>query len=96
MVFEWDPRKSRANLRKRGFDFAFAASVFLGTTLEKEDTRRVYGEMRMVAIGMADDVHLTVVYTDRTSEKNERARRVISARKSNKREREAYEKAGQD
>ncbi len=44
MDFEWDPEKSEANLRERGFDFEFATLVFDGTTLERPDRRRDYGE----------------------------------------------------
>jgi uncharacterized DUF497 family protein len=33
-VFEWDEAKSEANLRERGFDFAYAALIFDGATLE--------------------------------------------------------------
>ena len=65
MLFTWDPEKSDANLRDRGFDFEFASLIFQGITLEKEDRRRAYGEKRVVAVGLADEVHLTVVYTDR-------------------------------
>src|ERR1043166_6622139 len=36
MRFSWDPEKSEANLRERGFDFAFATLVFDGPTLERE------------------------------------------------------------
>jgi uncharacterized DUF497 family protein len=46
----------------------------------------------MIALGMAQDIPLTVVYTDR-AEAGEIDRRIISARKSSRREREAYKKA---
>ena len=65
MRFEWDEAKSDANLDERGFDFAFASLIFDGLTVEVEDRRKDYGERRVVAIGVADGVHLTVVYTDR-------------------------------
>jgi uncharacterized protein len=92
--FEWDGAKSEANLLERGFDFAFATLVFDGPTLEVEDRRKDYGERRMVAIGIADGVHLTVVYTDRRSSKgDEIVRRIVSAHRSNRRERDVYEKA---
>ncbi len=65
MIFEWDPLKSDANLCDRGFDFEFAVLVFEGILLQKEDRRKAYGELRMVAIGVVEGVHLTVVYTDR-------------------------------
>ncbi len=34
MTFTWDPHKSAANLRDRGFDFEFATRAFEGFTLE--------------------------------------------------------------
>ncbi len=85
MQFAWDERKSEANLRERGFDFAFASLIFDGTTVAVEDRRRDYGEKRMVAIGEADGIHLTVVYTDRPDDRGV-TRRIISARRSNRRE----------
>ena len=91
--FSWDARKSNRNLRERGFDFEFATQVFDGATLEREDSRRDYGERRMIVLGMAQDIPLTVVYTDRAEKGGEINRRIISARKSNRREREAYKKA---
>ena len=92
MRFSWDARKSNRNLRKRGFDFEFATQVFESTTLERDDSRRDYGERRVVALGVAQGVALTVVYTDRADKGGEIVRR-ITARKSNRREREAYKKA---
>lgn len=88
----WDARKSDRNLRERGFDFEFATQVFDGPTLERRDTRRDYGEHRVVAIGVADGITLTVVYTDR-AEAGEKVRRIISARVSSRSERQAYEQA---
>lgn len=93
MRFAWDPEKSDANYRDRGFDFAFASLIFAGATLEREDVRRDYGERRIVAIGLARDVELTVCYTDRDSPSGDVERRIISARRSKVREREAYRKA---
>ena len=93
MRYEWDPEKSEANLMERGFDFAFASLIFDGPTLEKQDRRQDYGEFRVVAIGLADEIALTVVYTDRADEGDPRIRRIISARRSNRRERKAYQTA---
>jgi len=76
--FEWDAAKSDANLRDRGFDFEFASLIFDGPTLEREDRRRDYGERRVVATGIADGIHLTVVYTDRQASDEENLRRIIS------------------
>jgi len=87
--FSWDPRKSARNLRERGFDFEFATLIFDGPTLERDDTRRSYGERRIIAVGMAQMIALTVVFTDR-AEIGGFVRRIISARQSNRRERDAY------
>jgi uncharacterized DUF497 family protein len=92
--FDWDPRKSDRNLADRGFDFAFASLIFDGPTLERVDTREDYGEARLIAIGLADGFPLTVVYTDRAAAGGGTVvRRVISARLSNRRERQAYAQA---
>lgn len=90
MRLSWDPRKSSANLAARGFDFAFASLIFEGRTLERPDTRRDYGEGRIVAVGVADGFTLTVVYTERETPEGVE-RRIISARRSNRRERQAYQ-----
>lgn len=87
-MFEWDAAKSAANLRARGFDFAYAALIFDGPTLEMDDDRADYGERRIQAIGRAGDDVLFVVYTWRAD-----VRRIISARRANRRERDAYRKA---
>ena len=90
MRFSWDPRKSGENLAVRGFDFAFAARIFEGPVLVRVDTRQDYGEPRLVAIGEAGGVVLTVVYTDRPLPGGA-VRRIISARRSNIRERQAFQ-----
>jgi hypothetical protein len=87
--FAWDRRKSSENLRLRGFDLEFASLIFDGATLERQDQRRDYGEPRVIAIGLAQGIALTVVYTDRV-ESGVAIRRIISARLSNRRERQAY------
>jgi uncharacterized DUF497 family protein len=88
-IFKWDQRKSDANFRLRRFDFAFAARIFDGPTIEREDARRRYGEVRIIAFGLVDGIQLTVVYTDRLVG-NVRVRRIISARHSSRRERNEY------
>jgi len=91
MNFAWDPEKSETNFIERGFDFEFATRIFDGPTLERTDRREDYGEVRIVAIGVVESVALTVVYTDRFGESGDTIRRIISARRSSRREREAYE-----
>ncbi|MBI3790720.1 MAG: BrnT family toxin [Gemmatimonadetes bacterium] len=87
MIFDWDPRKSDQNFARRGFDFEFATLVFTGRTVEFDDTRRDYGERRVIAIGHADRIPLTVVYTDRIAPDGQVVRRIISARVSHRKER---------
>ena len=89
MRFDWDRRKIAENLQVRGFDFEFASLIFDGPTLEREDERRDYGGRRVVAIGLAHGIAVTVVYTDRT-EAGVSIRRIISARLSSRHERQAF------
>jgi uncharacterized DUF497 family protein len=91
--FTWDPRKSGRNLALRGFDFTFAATIFAAPTLERTDTRRDYGEVRRIGIGRTHGVCLTVVYTDRLDADRQVIRRIISARRSKRREYRDYAKA---
>ncbi len=57
--------------------------------MERIDNREDYGELRVIALGVAESIPLTVVYTDRV-EGGDLIRRIISARVSNRRERKAY------
>lgn len=93
MQFVWDRQKNDTNFLQRGFDFEFAVLIFAGPTLEHEDRRRDYGERRMVALGVVEQDYLTVVYTDRLGSAADMERRIISARRSNRRERNAYYEA---
>ncbi len=90
MRFTWDPHKSERNLVERGFDFEFATLIFDGPTVERTDSRRDYGEHRGIALGVAQGISLTVVFTDRAGIGGETVRRIISARQSDRRERAAY------
>ena len=72
----------------------FATLSFDGPTLERGDLRRDYGERRVIVIGIADGLALTVIYTDRAGSDGEIVRRIISARLSNRDERKAYSEAG--
>lgn len=84
--FEWDPRKEAQNVRKHGIDFTTASLIWDGPIYEKVDNRRDYGEMRTLAFGLVDGRILAVLYTPRAGR-----RRIISARRTNVRERNAYE-----
>jgi uncharacterized DUF497 family protein len=82
MVFECNLDKSNTTFATRGFDFAFAAGIFAGPTIEVVDARRDYGEACRRAVGETAGLALVVVYTDRDD-----IRRIISARVANSKER---------
>ena len=86
MNYAWDPRKNRGNLARHGIAFEDAIGIFDGPTLEKVDDRFDYGEIRIYAIGIVNDLEITVIYTD----VSETERRIISAWRAEQHEREAY------
>ena len=85
MEFEWDLIKNQRNIEKHGIDFTDAVRIFEHPTLKVVDNRHDYGEKRIAAMGMVEDVILYVVYTARNG-----IRRIISARRVNCRERKKY------
>ena len=91
LMFEWDQAKSDKNLAERGFDFEYACRIFSGDIIEWDDTRRDYGERRVIAIGEVDEEVYVIVYASR-----EQVRRIISERPASRRERDAYHKAFAD
>jgi uncharacterized DUF497 family protein len=95
VTFEWDPAKSAETYWRRGFDFGVAAKIFDGPITTKVDARRDYGEVRMLAVGVAFGRLITVVFTDRRRPDGSISRRIISARRSNPKERRFYAKKHQ-
>ncbi len=89
MRFDWDPAKNRTNIRDHGLAFADAQAVFEGRTWERLDDREDYGEERWLAIGVLKGIEITVVYTDPRTKQGV-VRRIISARRATRDEREAY------
>ncbi len=87
MGFEWDAGKEQINVAKHGIDFIQASQVFKLPVLERVDTRKNYGEKRIIVLGEYDGVVLCVVYTRRHEN-----RRIISAWKASKNDRQEYEK----
>ncbi len=88
MELEWDEEKRALTLANRGLDFAHADELFGGLTLTVEDDRFDYGETRFQTIGRIGARTVLVVWTPRGE-----ARRIISMRECNGRERERYESA---
>ena len=88
MEFEWDPDKASQNKKKHGVSFVEAASVF-GDTFSSTfpDPDHSIEEERHVMIGLSKRGKVLIVsYTDRDGRI-----RIISARKTSRRERKAYE-----
>ena len=54
MRITYDPAKREKTLSGRGLDFADAEIVFAGVTLEIEDTRKNYGETRIICFGLLE------------------------------------------
>jgi len=78
MKIDFDPDKDDANRSKHDLSLADAASLDWETLLEKRDTRRDYGEERMIGYALMGERLCCVVYADRDD-----VRRVISLRKTN-------------
>jgi uncharacterized protein len=86
--FEWDPAKARQNRRKHRVSFQEAATVFgdpLAVTYPDPDHST--SEHRFITVGMSSAGQVLIVaHVDR----NEHVR-IISARKTTKRERQHHE-----
>jgi hypothetical protein len=81
MRVTYDPAKRKRTFATRGLDFEDAALVFEGVTLEVEDTRRDYGETRIICYGFLRGRLVVIGYTHRGEN-----RHVFSMRKANDRE----------
>jgi uncharacterized DUF497 family protein len=84
--YTWDPKKNRRNIARHGIAFEDAVRIFDGPTLERVDDRFEYGEVRVYAIGLIGGVEITVIYANVSRGE----RRIISAWKAERHEREAY------
>lgn len=81
MRVTYDPKKRATTLTERGLDFEDAEIVFGGTSVEIEDLRRDYGEVRIICFGELEGRVVVIGYTPRGAD-----RHVFSMRKANERE----------
>jgi hypothetical protein len=81
VLITFDPAKRAQTLAERGLDFEDAAVVFAGVTLDVEDTRRDYGERRIICYGLLAGRMVVIGYVPRGAD-----RHVFSMRKANDRE----------
>ena len=89
MNVTFDQAKDAANLAKHGVSLTEAAGFEWGTAVVWPDTRRDYGEARMVALGYIGLRIMALVFVDRPPEQPTE-RRIISLRKANTREVKRY------
>jgi hypothetical protein len=90
LCFEWDERKSDANLKRHGVTFREAATVLADPlSITISDSDHSVSEKRFIDIGLSYRERLLVVsYTER----GDRIR-LISARRATRSERKQYEEA---
>ncbi len=81
MRISYDPSKREKALVDRGLDFEDAVVVFEGLTVEAEDTRKDYGEQRIICYGLLAGRMVVIGYTPRGA-----VRHIFSMRKANDRE----------
>ncbi len=84
---EFDVTKRDKTFEERGLDFARAGEVFAGRHFTGQDTRQDYAEDRFITVGLLDARLVVLVWTPRGE-----ARRVISMRKANDREKALYDR----
>jgi len=81
VIISYDPAKRERTLKDRGLDFEDAPIVFSRLTVEVEDTRKDYGEQRIICYGQLEGRLVVVGYTSRGA-----VRHIFSMRKANDRE----------
>ena len=85
MNFEWDENKNLANNHKHGIDFHTASELWNDT--QRVEIKTSYPlENRSILIGKIREKHWTAIFTTRDN-----AIRIISVRRSRKREVTLYE-----
>jgi len=88
--FEWNPPKSRANLKKHGISFDEAQSVFYDEYARQYfDDENSDTEDRFILLGMS--IHSRVLVVCHCERSNGDGVRIISARKATSTERKHYQ-----
>jgi uncharacterized DUF497 family protein len=85
MCFEWDEHKRISNIEKHHIDFEDAATIYEGFAITAPSPRTDMDEERFISIGLLRGIEIVVVFTMRGD-----TRRIISARRARKNEREKY------
>ena len=86
MKFDWDPDKNQINMKKHGISFPDARTLW-----DDPDRLEIEApfplENRFILIGKINNSYWTAIYTIRKG-----AIRIISVRRSRKKEKDFYEK----
>ena len=85
MQITFDEAKDALNKSKHSLSLSEAEKLEWDDALIWQDTRREYGEVRMIALGVIGARLYCVVFVNR-----EDVRRVISLRKANNKEKKLY------
>jgi uncharacterized DUF497 family protein len=90
VIYEWDPKKAKTNIRRHRVSFEEAATIFLDPlAVTYPDPDHSGEELREITIGRsASDRVLFLSHTRRGGRT-----RLISGRKATKRERKQYEES---
>ena len=89
--FEWDPKKNASNVRRHGVSFLEAESVFTDDrAVLLDDPDHSADEDRFILLGLSSVLRVLVVCHCYRSSGN--VIRLISARRADRQEREAYER----
>jgi uncharacterized protein len=89
VIYEWDPRKAAANLKKHRVSFREAVTVFLDPfAITFDDPEHSVDERRFVTIGTSAKHRVVfLAHADRGEDRI----RIISARTATRTERHAYQ-----
>ena len=85
-LFEWHEPKRQSNLVQHGIDFEDAKEIWQGEVLEVPSEQDEHGEQRYMAYGVLEGRIIAVVFTWRGT-----VRRLISARRARRHERQDYQ-----
>ena len=91
-MFSWDVAKALKNYAKHGVSFEEASTVFGDPQgLDWRDLEHSASEARSKRLGTSSEGQtLIVVYTQRRLNNGKETTRIISARRANRQERQAY------
>lgn len=85
MKITYDANKRERTLEERGLDFEDSPKIFSGIVYEIEDTRKDYGETRIMCFGFLNNRMVVVGYVRRGA-----SRHIFSMRKANEKEQSRF------